>query len=161
MKKAQESVSQIFVYIITIVVIGLIVGFGYYVIKNFMGYSSKVEIADFHTSIKNTVSSNTEYGAEEIKTFSLPSGYKGVCFVQNFPNMFSPADNALLAAAIETGPNAKNLFLVLTDGSYEPIANIGKITADGGVLCTDSVNNKIELRFQGLGDHTQISQYQQ
>ena len=77
-----EVTSDAFVYILSIIVLALILFFGYKAITNFIGQTNKVSVIEMKNSVANTVERlQTEYGSVEIKEIRVPGDVDTVCFV--------------------------------------------------------------------------------
>jgi hypothetical protein len=169
-RKAQTA-EQIFVYIIAIVVVGLIVVYGYSAIKSFSKRGEEVEYITLKTSIENAVKGIvSDYGSIKRPDIAMPGKYTMVCFVDkaksggasvtpicdpNIPDgdrYYEP----IVCSGWQTGRS--NVFLV-PDGSEN--FDVGTIVIEGGYpfKCFDVVNNRIRLQLKGLGDKVEISEY--
>jgi hypothetical protein len=183
MKKAQIA-GQIFIYVIAMVVVGLIVAYGYSAIKGFSQRGEEVEYITLKTDIENSARAIiSDYGSIKRPDINIPGKYKMVCFVDK--KRKEGADDTYLcreADEVEDSPELRkfhqpiacagwkngrdNVFLI-PDGSES--FDMGEIvivhTADEEVphdhpfLCIDVVNNKINLQLTGKGDRVEVSVY--
>jgi hypothetical protein len=164
-KKAQVA-GQIFIYIIAVVVIGLIIAYGYSAIKGFTKRGEEVEYITLQKSIENSVKAITsDYGSIKRPDFNVPGKYEMVCFVDK--NLYSETDELcrpdselyqpLVCSAWKLGND--NVFLV-PDGSES--FDVGKIVMEGGkhFICFNVVGNRIKLQLTGLGDKVEVSKYE-
>ena len=169
MRKAQIA-GQIFIYIIAIVVVGLIIAYGYSAIKGFTEKGEEVEYITLRTNIENSVKSiASDYGSVKRPDISIPGKYEMVCFVDKarkeaadttaictqqpgLEKIYQP----IVCSGWKTGRD--NVFLV-PDGSES--FDVGTIVMEtGSFLCLDVVNNKIKLQLTGLGDKVGVSQHE-
>ncbi|HIH42256.1 TPA: hypothetical protein HA246_01290 [Candidatus Woesearchaeota archaeon] len=184
--KKAEVASQIFVYIIALVVVGMVIVFGYKAVKSFASRSDEVALIKFKTEVENTfkqVSSN--FNTIKVEDFDIPSGYEEICIVNlnahqsisEFTYEEFERYNPILYEGVQ---EKKNLFLV--NGIYIEPFNVGKValdidtqtsankpdacngdgkenpTADDGYLmCIKSKNSKVRMKLKGKGDKTFVS----
>lgn len=170
-RKAQVQ-TQIFVYVIAIVIVGLILVFGYNAIKKIGDRADEVSLIKFKSTIEGSFDSvRTSFGTVKLEKYEVPQGYEELCFVdldiQGGVNVFSlENDYPLVYEAVTTQGNNKNAFLVkgLDIESYEvDKINIG-LSADRAedcefndgceiYLCADVVNSVARVKLAGRGDH--------
>ncbi|HII71285.1 TPA: hypothetical protein HA265_00855 [Candidatus Woesearchaeota archaeon] len=81
MKKAQIA-GQVFIYIIAIVVVGLIMVYGYSAIKGFTQKGEQVEYITLKTNMENAFKSIvSDYGSVKRPELDIPGKYRMVCLV--------------------------------------------------------------------------------
>ncbi|NQU78344.1 hypothetical protein HQ545_01100 [Candidatus Woesearchaeota archaeon] len=174
-RKAQIA-GQIFIYIIAIVVVGLIIAYGYSAIKSFTQRGEEVEYISLRTGLENSVKSiASDFGSIKRPGINIPGKYKMVCFVEKGHSESTIRDTALcqslpglndyyqplVCSAWTTGRD--NVFMI-PDGSDAfdvgdiKIKNDGKPYA-GPFICFEVANNKINLQLKGLGDKVEVSEY--
>ena len=159
-----QMIGQIFIYVLAVILIGFILIYGYNAITTFREKSEQV----FFVKLKNDLSNMVEiispdYGSVKIRNFEV-SGYNKVCFVKNFPD-FPPTLSGTGYPIMEDSVNDKverNVFLI-KDGTIEALL-IGDITVDkdndgieDDIICIRVVSNRIEIKFEGKGDHALLS----
>lgn len=161
MKKSQ-TYSQVFIYILTIILISFILVYGYNSIKNFKERADKLSCLNFRNELKTSVDLLTgDFGSVRRKDLQLCSGYTEVCFVETFRNFDknNPTFNInspdpVILDSISSG-TGKNAYLVGGESFY-----IGEISLkDKDVVCLKEVNNKISLRLEGMGNHVLLGQW--
>ncbi|MBW2996774.1 hypothetical protein KY349_00365 [Candidatus Woesearchaeota archaeon] len=169
MKKAQVA-GQIFIYITAIVIVGLIIVYGYSAIKGFTERGEEVEYITMQKSVENAVKSiASDYGSVKRPDIDVPGKYELVCFVDKglSEEAIETSDicqsragrekyhQPIVCSGWKTGRN--NVFLI-PDGSES--FDVGNIVMEhGNFLCFDVFNNKINLQLTGLGDRVEISSY--
>ncbi len=169
MKKAQIA-GQIFIYMMAVVVVGLIIAYGYSAIKSFSDKGEEVESITLRKSLENSVKAIvSDYGSIKRPSLSIPGKYDFVCFADKA--RLGDADNTALCGAPGGDPDhfhpiacsawktgRDNVFLV-PDGSDS--FDVGEIVIKDNqpFICLDVVNNKMKLQLEGLGDRVQISAY--
>ncbi len=166
MKLAQIQ-SQIFVYVIAIVVVSMILMFGYNAVKDFGQRAEEVALIQFEkdmTATFHTISSS--YGKIEIKKVEVPGGFDTVCFVeapiaQNYQNLvFNGTSYPIILDSVKSNTE-KNLFLVggLNIESFD-IGNILIQQVPGefpGFICFKSKQGRVEFKLFGKGDHVLVT----
>jgi len=164
MKKSQ-MIGQVFVYIVTVVVVGLILLFGYNAIMTVKGKSDEIILTKFKSDVANLVEiTSSDFGTVKIKNFELPARYTQACFVKNYGGFPDASTSSTLFSkypimkdSVQDKVN-KNLFLV-EDGVRVSFF-VGDIDVDDtyGVLCFSSVNNRIRVRVEGKGNHALLAE---
>jgi len=160
MKRGQAH-SQVFVYILTVIITGAILIFGYNAVKDLMERSEQVEMANFKTAIKSDFETmSSDYGSVKTKTYNVPSSVKEICFYQkgDDPEFHAmPEDlNPLIADSVRDTDN--NFFLVFGDESIDAM-NLGKVVIseeDEMTVCMKPTGGRIKLALEGLGDGVSV-----
>ena len=162
MRKAQLY-GQIFIYALTLVLISVILVYGYSAIKNFRQKTEDIVAIKFQRDLRNSVESITnDYGSISRKEFQLSGETTKICFVESFetfdrnnPISNTPLDN-IIGNSISGTDN--NIFII--EKSLKNAFFAGKISVDNDVLCIKPNNNRIILRLEGKGDHAALSQWE-
>jgi len=156
-RQKAQIYGQIFIYILTIVLVSFILVYGYNAVQNFKSRADKVACLKFKNDLSNAVEGIlSDFGSVKIKEFQLCPPYTKVCFVETYesPNLPSSTDPVIRdSIASNTG---RNIFLVediAKDSFYA-----GKISVEPDVLCIKSSNNKIRLKLEGRGNYVLLSQ---
>ena len=167
--KRGQLLSQPFFYIFAIVVIGLILLFGFRYAGKLFSASCEAEVLDFNSDVQKQVnqlsalSFGSSYECALVRAsgqsdnrceFVVPSGISGVCFVDTTkaydPNDIKYEDLRTLITGLGASAN-RNLFHALSSSSNcnaDP-ANIRKLTSEG-VVCVNTGNqNKFILENFG------------
>jgi len=162
MKRAQIQ-GQVFIYILTLIITGAILLYGYNAIKGISENAEQVELINFKDDLKGDFEKiSTDYGSVEVETYSVPSKLKEICFYQEGEEPLfhaMPEDlNPLIKDSIsdETG---NNVFLVIDD-TIEPM-NLDRIEISNegyNMLCIKISSNRLKLRLEGLGDGVSVEQ---
>ena len=180
MKKAQLQ-GQVFIYILTILVISFILIYGYNAISNFRSRTNQIIYLKLGEDLKSSVQRITPDFGSVLKKEIDAGAASQICFVENFQyvgNRNSPAGKNSDGANIPVNPvikdsiksssgevSDKNVFLIGKSILYS--FSIGYIKVDESaspaahfnVLCIPPVNGKIILKMEGMGDHTLISKW--
>ena len=159
MKKGQ-IIGQIFIYILAIILIAFVLGYGYKTIAAFRQKTEQVSFIQFKTELQNAVKTiTTDFGSVKIKVFPVPGNYNKVCFVrshESFPAITSIFNNyPIIRDSVEDNVE-KNVFLIKNtakDSFY-----VGKIVTSPDLYCVDVKNSAIKLRLEGKGNHVVISE---
>ena len=158
MKKG-ELAGQIFVYIVTIILIGMVLLYGYRAIDSFRKRSEEVSYLKFKTELESAVKlTASDYGSVKREAFDVSGGYQGVCFVDldniNVNSNKDIAEYPLIKDSIAGGVKDWNVYFpnMEADPFY-----IGKIYVQGGFLCLPATSGKLTIRIEGRGDRAVIS----
>ena len=160
--KRSQIYSQVFVYILALLVISLILAYGYRFVHNFQQRANQVSCYKFENDLKNAVQRlSSDYGAVERKDLELCSPYEEICFVESFgtpsmPNNVDPVIKSDISSHLAT-KDWDNVFLM--ENVAKSFFDAGKISVEPNVLCLNATNGKISLRVEGKGNHVVISQW--
>ena len=156
--KKSQIYSQIFIYILTIILISFILVYGYNAVQNFKKRAEQVSCLKFKNDLSNAIESIlSDFGSIKRKDLQLCAGYSKVCFVETFesPNLPSNIDPIIKDSILSN--TGRNVFLV--ENIAKESFYSGKISVEPDVLCIKAANNKISLRLEGKGNHVLISQW--
>ena len=150
--------SQIFIYILTIILISFILVYGYNAVQNFKKRAEQVSCLKFKNDLTNAIESiSSDFGSIKRKDLQLCAGYSRVCFVESFesPNLPNDVDPIIKDSVLSSA--GKNVFLVENIAKESFYA--GKISVEPDVLCIKAINNQVSLRLDGKGNHALVSQW--
>ena len=156
--KSAQLYSQIFVYVLTIILISFILVYGYNAVQNFKTRAEQVSCLKFKNDLINAVESiSSDFGSVKRKELQLCNGYVQVCFVETFESLNMPQNiDPFIKGEILSG-TGNNVFLI-NIGAPERF-KVGKISVNPDVLCIKAVNNKVSLRLEGKGNRVLLSQW--
>lgn len=170
MKKAQTP-GQIFIYIIAIVVVGMIIAYGYSAIKSFGQKGEQVEYITLKTGLESSIKSiSSDYGSIKRPDINVPGKYELVCFVDK-----EKYDSASALCKKNSGDEGKffnpvacsgwengrdNVYLIPDGTDSFDVGDIVISNKGNHFICLDVINNRINLQLKGLGDKVEISQYE-
>lgn len=161
MEKNSQLYSQIFIYILTMILIAFILIYGYNSIRDFRNRAEQVACLKFKKDLTSAIELiSYEFGSVKTKEFQLCGNYKKICFVETYghPSIPNNVDPIIKDSILSNA--GKNVFLIeeITKESFYA----GKISVNpkdsSGVLCINSKENKIILRIEGMGDHALLSE---
>ena len=161
-KKAQ-NVGQIFIYILAVVIVGVILAFGFRAIMDFSDKTEEVALAKFQKNFGATVKSITnQYGTLRTSEFQISNEFQDVCFLNNYD--FDPSeqmnivleDHPLIYDTLRGDNPTTNTFLISNKGRIEDY-EIGSIKLDSNFECFNVTKGTVTLRLEGKGDHIIIS----
>ncbi|MBW2963901.1 hypothetical protein KY363_00435 [Candidatus Woesearchaeota archaeon] len=176
MRKAQVA-GQIFIYILAVVVVGLIIAYGYSAIKGFTEKGKQVEYITLKTTIENSVKGMvSDYGSIKRPDISVPGKYTMVCFVDRSRSgdasstamctSTSGAEEYFEPVACSGWQTGRDDVFLIPDGSESfsvgatlEITNTGKAYSGQPFICFEVVNNKIKLQLESKGDRVVVSEY--
>ena len=157
MGKAQLY-GQVFIYVLSIMLISFILVYGYSSVKNFKNRAEQVSCLKFKNDLKNSIESILgDYGSVQKKDLQLCSGYAQVCFVENFESPTLPSNIDPIIKDSALSGTGRNVFLM--DNTAKESFYAGNISVSPDVMCVNVTNNKISLRLEGKGDHVLLSQW--
>ena len=160
--------GQIFIYILTIVLVSFILVFGYNAIQNIRDKATQIECLNFKNDLRNSIEIiSSDFGRIKKADIGLCSPYRQVCFVETFKDI--PNRNAPRSSVTPIDPiikdsimskTDKNTFLVdktAKDSFYAGNISIADPALD--VLCVNAINGKISLKMEVMGNHVEVSQW--
>jgi len=152
-----QVIGQIFIYVITVVLVSVILFYGYNAITTFKDKAEKISFIQFKNDMENTIEvMSFDFGSVKVEEFMVPEKVTTVCFVTSFPE--APTLSGTKYPIIEDSVNSgvdKNVFLM--DETIQESFYVGKISVDEGWSCFPVLGNKIKLRIEGKGDHAILS----
>lgn len=162
MKKSQIY-GQIFIYILTIVLVSFVIVYGYDAIKKLQSNAQQVFCIKFKNDLKNSVEAvSSDFGRVKKETLDMCHFYTKICFAETFEKFdkANPQGNVpvdpIIKESIKSGTNY-NAFLgdTITKESFYA----GNISVALDVLCITASNGKLNLRLEGKGNHAVLSQW--
>jgi len=147
------------------IIVGLVLLYGYNAIKGFREKQEKVSLIETQKQIENTIKSmSSEYDSIKTERLQLPPNFKSICFVDKdymgssaaeCPGI-TPDSEAIVKDAIQAG--TANIFLV-PDGTIN--YKIGNLQVSEGCICIKKTGSEAIFRIRGLGNGVEISEWQQ
>ena len=161
MRKSQLY-GQIFIYALTLILISVILIYGYTAIRNFKQKTDDIVAVKFQRDFVSAIESITnDYGSVSKKEFQLSAEISKVCFVESFEafDKNKPLSSQNLDSIIRNSISDTNKNVFLTEKSLKSSFFAGKISVDKDVLCINPRNNNLALRLEGKGDHVVLSEW--
>ena len=151
--------SQIFIYMLTVVLIAFIFVYGYSSVQNFTKRAEQLSCVKFKTDLQVSVESILgDFGTVKRKDFQLCNQYTKVCFVESITNRIIPPNtDPIIKDSVLSGAG-RNVFLV--DSTAKDSFYAGTISVAPDVMCINVTNSKISLRLEGKGNHVLLSQWE-
>lgn len=164
MRKAQV-ISQVFIYILTVVVFGIILLYGYNAIRNMSAKADQVLLIQLKKEIKNAIE-KTDYGSVTKQELSIPSRFNEICFVDlNYDpspltgicNQGDPDYQPLVCDSWDDDVKA-NMFLIKDKSTVES-DDVGtiKIKGSSGYICIKAFQGRVILKLEGKGKYVELS----
>ena len=159
MRKAQVQ-TQIFIYILAILVAGLILFYGYGAIKDFITRGERLSLVNLENDLKDNVQAlSTSFERVKIETLDVPGNYVKLCLL----DLSKPADdfsvcrseyNPVVCESWKDPEIEENVFLVDDEGATIKLGQgyIGDIILDNPG-CFDVINSKIKIKFTGASNN--------
>jgi len=171
-KKGFEA-SQMFVYILSIVVVGLVLLFGTRAIMGWKEDIRKVNYVQFKTDLKNVIEDvAADYGSVKQKSFNIPGEYKRVCFADIKYPMSAGGDLIIdgvnypeIKDAWTDDPPTANIFLLDESSAQESFLDdriqieINDNLNDFHIICIPRESGKLKVRLEGLGRSVKIGRW--
>lgn len=169
-KKQAQISSEIFVYVLAIIVIGLIVIFGYKRVTDISKSGNEIENLQFKKELESMIKNGMPAGNVFLEEYKLPPGFSKICFIDITKSAPSQQpDISVLPSMIYDSWNAKvekNVFLVhqnKIESFYidKERLEIGTVSGeckgdDVSYQCCETKNGKVELKLSGAGKKTII-----
>ena len=153
------QMQQVFIYIMTIVVIGIILLLGYRAIDGLIAKGCDVEQTTFKSSMENYISKYSSFGSLHKETISVPCDYRQICFVDadKINDDTFNTDNGIIESSVQAGIE-QNIFLE-KKGVTDPIGFMKEVDIESvsGIECIENRNGKFYITFEGLGRSTRIT----
>ena len=158
-RKAQVQ-NEVFVYILAIVILSMILFFGYRAIKGFGAQSQEVSYIQLRTELQTAVKQiRSDYGSVSNREFEIPGKYKSLCFAEAGASqavLDAGSQYTIIYDSVASG-TAKNAFLYPEGTDSFDVGSI-EVNIDGKKFgCIDAAGGKVKIRLEGLGDSTKIS----
>ncbi len=163
-RKRGMIAGQVVIYIMGIVVVMLVIIYGYKAIQGFRKQSEQIALVSFQKDLERSVERMAgEYGSVETKSFALPPGFEKLCLIDQSKARPStrPAEMPGVVYALWDSSTEDNAFLVgktvhpffIGDSETRtPLFEIGS-----GYVCTKGAAGRITLRIEGVGNKAKIS----
>jgi hypothetical protein len=156
--KKKSQIEQVFIYLVSTLIIILVLFFGYGAIKNVTKKQKELSFVQFQKLLTDMVSyTSSDYGTVRIEDFVVPAGYTEVCLVDM--SLIMTADTLLINSSkypiiydSVSGSIRANVFVIPGGNPFF----IEKMAVNDKFLCAPVVNSKIRLRFEGKGDSTVV-----
>jgi hypothetical protein len=163
--KKGDLMSQPFIWIFMIIVIGLIVVFGGKALLDVMDFGCSVEstklVKDFKDNVDQMYSFSS--GSKDIYTMLVPSGMTGVCFVDASTGLDLsdiPDDDLreIIEIKLSAGDLDENMFFIGEDKEcLIDSAIVKKLKTPTGVTCFNLARGSFKFVLENAGDNVLIS----
>ncbi|MBN1376918.1 hypothetical protein JW949_01140 [Candidatus Woesearchaeota archaeon] len=163
MKNNKAQISQLFIYIFIIVIVGAILMIGYKSINNFISKGCDVEKITFKEQTESLINKYNDYGSYHEERINAPCSFSKVCFV-NTSTIGKPVnyEDLTIKTSVMNGVE-KNIFLI---GDYtSAVGYVDLIYVDDeegtGVICFNAQGGNFYIGFEGMGKSTKIVEIQE
>ncbi len=162
MKKAISS--EIFIYIFGMIVVGIILIFGYQKIAQLTEAQNSIEIPRLQKQIESLAKSAMGSGNVILEDVVLPKGFEEICIIDldkaasTSLNTGTDEDKRPIIYDSWSDKIQKNVYLV---GKKTESFYIDKLKPSGavGVVCIKLTDGRAKLRFEGKGSYTLVDQH--
>lgn len=166
MAKAEVQ-NLVFVFILALLVIALVMIFGFKAIRDLMVKSTEADFIRFKAALERDIGAvTTEAGSSELLALKLPTGYEQICFIDDdfiayygygSSNSADFYESPIIENSVKSGIQ-KNIFLVKSKASAESLY-AGKIDiANQKALCIEAFSGRVTFRITGRGNYVEISE---
>jgi len=169
MKKGQMSVSQVFIYILTIFVVAGTLLLGYKVVIYFLETGDQIAYQSFKSDFKEDVNRYMNYGDKKQVRYKVPGDVREVCFIPTHDSVLTGIDVAKHKGLFDDvdrigGDIANpNVYLTVpydTDYEFPPFFADDISTFNKEVFCEEVRSGEIEVFFRGYGSNTRVTKLQ-
>jgi len=162
-KNNKGQIQQVFIYIITIIIVGAILLIGYKTIGGVLNKGCEAQRASFVSDIQSFISKYNSYGDKHLKVMNAPCDYDTVCFVDSSKisdQSFTFNSNSIIQSSVKDGIE-ENIFIVKGTGQdqiTDPIGFDNNIVIDtgSGAICIKQQNGRFRLLFEGQGKNVKV-----
>lgn len=164
-KKAQIQ-SQVFIYVLSLIIIAMIFLFGYRAIGTIQERARRIEIERFKSELTDAVT-KTSYESSRNVVLNIPSGFTKICLADkpfnplNLPDKARYGDDAypLIVSAIDDG--TANAFLIRHNEVQElfDMGNATIVDSHGAPIhydCKLTLGARLRVNVLGKGDHSEV-----
>jgi len=158
--RKKSQIGQVFIYLISTLIIMLVLYFGYNAIKNIGKKQQEISFVTFKNRLTDMITyTSSDYGTVRVENFDVPAGFTEVCIVD--PSLIVTKDSSkisdnypIIKDSVADGAMA-NVFL-LPAGSPFYIEKVF-IETDSKYICFPVVQGKVKIRIEGMGDRAKLS----
>jgi hypothetical protein len=163
MKNAQIQ-AQVFVYVLAMIVISLVLLYGYRSIDTMNERAKQIDILAFKNDVIRAVEKvSNDYGTVRTPSFNIPQDYIEVCFIDmqgHSPPIELKSEHPLVYEAWED--ESANVFLI-KDLVEESLlvgdeSNYLISIDEPNYLCIEVKNRRVKVRLEGMGGKSRLSE---
>jgi hypothetical protein len=155
MRKAQ--VKQVFIYIITILIIGLLILFGYRAINSMIQKSCQVEMIQFKGDVESMINDNNAFGSVTNFDLVAPCDYTEICLVNanNIGDDEFTMPHSLITESVKSNISV-NVFLIKKDVIMPVQPLLERLETEEDYVCRNATNKKFKFLLNGQGRTTLV-----
>lgn len=153
--------SQMFIFILSIVIVGMVLLFGTRAVLNWGDDVSEYEYIRFKASLTDALrDSSSDFGSVRQRTFPFPGQYQKVCLVdlgERPPSdlQVDGIDQPLMRQ--EWDAETANVFLLSQGVEERFLDERVRVNATGGIICFRAERGQVHIRFEGVGRSSLVS----
>ncbi len=151
--------SQIFIYILSIILVAIIFFYGYKAIDYFINRADEVSDVKFRTDLESAIRIiSPDYGSVKRMEFILPNRYSEICFVDSDVDSSAeiPEAHIMVRDMVDSGVKENAFFM--TD-KIEDSVYVGNIEVEDDYICIKALQGRLRLELKGLGDRAEIKSW--
>jgi len=158
MKKRGQVEARIIIYVLAVFIAGIILIYGYTVIKGLAGTQEDILLLSFKEDVKAEVEEKSyEFRSSEKLTFTIPKQYTKVCYGdssrlgrnKNLIDQTIPIDYTLIRKSMEG--DVRNNFFMMERGIMRDAFYAGDLFLVDVFECTNVTDGQLNLKFTALG----------
>lgn len=150
-KKAQDP-GEIFTYIMSIIVVAIVLMYGYSAVKMLMEKSQRAGIETFKETLRNEVKKGSSSNDRTKAVLSLGGDYNKVCFFNSnlLPREISPDQSTQIPLVTESSAAKQNVYLIGDNKNTIESFFVEGIT-NTALTCVSANNGRLVLWMTGNG----------
>ncbi len=166
MSRKSQMQSQLFIYIMTLLIIGLLLYFGFGWISKLFKTQSVIDATKFQVDLENAFEKiRPNYGSTSEREFLAPDGVDRICFVDTQMKVSDRKLRGLCNSAnddydpVMCNQWMDNTSAIMFSPAIERDIDIGSIVVDAtpGYLCFDTTKSRrFTLLLTGLGNRVKV-----
>jgi hypothetical protein len=173
MSKGQIA-NQVFVYVLAAIVFSMVLIYGYNAINNFAEDARYVTLIQLKSNLESSINEVASTQNVKIKSFTIPAGFKEICFFDSSKPQSNPSYGSYWIDCTGSSPVYPGVVCdawksnTTINGFLSPMGSVSFKTvrvqlkdSSGRIApidCYDVSQGQLKLRFQGMGDRTQIEE---
>ncbi|MBW2987074.1 hypothetical protein KY336_00860 [Candidatus Woesearchaeota archaeon] len=158
MKKRGQIEARIIIYVLAVFIAGIILIYGYTVIKGLTGTQEDILLLSFKEDVKAEVEEKSyEFRSSEKLTFTVPKKFTKVCYGdssrlgsnQNLIDQTIPIGFTLIRKSMQD--DVRDNFFMIERGIMRDAFYAGDVFLADAFECTNVTDGQLNLKFTALG----------
>ncbi len=180
MNRKGQLLGHIIVFVIGLIVIGLVVIFGYLILDRISEDQCEVQKTRFSSDLARYLENNRDWGVSRTERLTPPCDVKSVCFLDRgkVDEVLNMGQNGAQSVSVNGNGDDNvndiiqyslraqipaNVFTVSTDGNAEVLDRFSAVSApvsivDDDYLCIDVSAGQLAIKMEGTGQLVRIKE---